>query len=61
MAKRDQISVPLSPPLRAFVQRTAEREDRTLAGQIRHFVAEAPKADIEYATLAHITAHLIRA
>jgi hypothetical protein len=43
--KRDnQISVPLDRELRAFVERQAAREDRSLAGQIRHLVAEAARA-----------------
>jgi hypothetical protein len=41
--RREQVSVPLSPALRAFVERTAEREDRTVAATIRHFVAEAAR------------------
>ena len=41
--RREQVSVPLDPELRAFVERAAEREDRTLAGQIRHLVAEAAR------------------
>jgi hypothetical protein len=41
--RREQVSVPLSPELRAFVERTAEREDRTVAATIRHFVAEAAR------------------
>lgn len=43
MAKREQISVPLDPELREYVERTAAREDRSVAGQIRHFVAEAAR------------------
>jgi len=37
MSKREnKITVPLEPEQREFVERTAAREDRTLAGQIRH-------------------------
>jgi hypothetical protein len=43
--RREQLSVPLDPELREFVERTAEREDRSVAGQIRHLVAEAARAD----------------
>jgi hypothetical protein len=44
MKKRDyQVSVPLDQALREFVERAAEREDRSLAGQIRHLVAEAAR------------------
>jgi hypothetical protein len=35
--------VPLEPEQREFVERTAAREDRTLAGQIRHFIAEVAR------------------
>lgn len=41
--RREQISVPLEAELRAFAEREAERQDRSLAGQIRHFVAEAAR------------------
>ena len=41
--KPNQVSVPLDPELRAFVERAAEREDRSIAGQIRHLVAEAAR------------------
>lgn len=41
--KRAQISVPLGPNLREFIEREAERADRTLAGQIRHLIAEAAR------------------
>jgi hypothetical protein len=40
-AKGEQISVRLEPELRAAVERAAEREHRTLSGQIRHLVALA--------------------
>ena len=43
MSERVQVTVPLSRELRRFVEQTAEREDRTLAGQIRHLVAEAAR------------------
>jgi CopG-like RHH_1 or ribbon-helix-helix domain, RHH_5 len=32
----EQVSVPLPAELREFVERAAEREDRSIAGQIRH-------------------------
>jgi hypothetical protein len=38
-----QISVPLPPELLAFVQAEAKAEDRSPAGQIRHYVAEAQR------------------
>ena len=41
MTNRDQISVPLPAELREFIKNSAEREDRTVAGQIRHLIAEA--------------------
>jgi CopG-like RHH_1 or ribbon-helix-helix domain, RHH_5 len=43
MSKREQVSVPLPAELREFVERAAVREDRTLAGQIRHLIAEAAR------------------
>jgi hypothetical protein len=43
MRKREQVSVPLDPELRDFVERAAAEEDRSLAGQIRHLVAEAAR------------------
>jgi len=36
-----QVPVPLDVALLGFVERAAERESRTVAGQIRHFVVEA--------------------
>jgi hypothetical protein len=42
-ARREQISVTLDPDLRIFAEQVAAREDRTLAGQIRHWVAEAAR------------------
>lgn len=36
-----QVSVPLDGALLWFVERAAERESRTVAGQIRHFIVEA--------------------
>src|SRR5262249_28466965 len=42
MAKLEvQITVNLTAELRAFVAQSAERESRTVAGQIRHLVVEA--------------------
>lgn len=36
-----QVLVPLDAALLGFVERVAERESRTVAGQIRHFIVEA--------------------
>jgi hypothetical protein len=36
-----QVSVPLDRALLGFVERAAERESRTVAGQIRHYIIEA--------------------
>jgi hypothetical protein len=36
-----RVSVPLDDVLLGFVERAAERESRTVAGQIRHFIVEA--------------------
>jgi hypothetical protein len=41
MTNREQISVPLPPELRAYVQTVAEREDQSQASVIRRLVAEA--------------------
>ena len=38
-----RVTVPLPEPLVRFVEQSAEREDRSLAGQIRHLVAEAAR------------------
>jgi hypothetical protein len=40
-----QVSVPLTQELREYVERAAEREDRSVAGQIRHLVAEAARRE----------------
>jgi hypothetical protein len=45
MAKREQVTVPLDRELREFVERVAEREDRSVAGVIRHLVAQAARRD----------------
>jgi hypothetical protein len=39
-----QVSVPLPAELRAFVERIATQEDRSIAGVIRHLVAQAARA-----------------
>ena len=36
-----QVSVPLDRALLGFVERAAERESRTVAAQIRHYIVEA--------------------
>jgi hypothetical protein len=41
MKRQRQISVPLSPVLETFVSQTAAQEGRTVAGLIRHLIAEA--------------------
>jgi hypothetical protein len=45
-ARREQISVILDCELRTFAEQAAAREDRTLAGQIRHWVAEAARREV---------------
>jgi hypothetical protein len=42
-ARLEQITIALPPELWTFVSNLAERESRTVAGQIRHFVAEAAR------------------
>ena len=42
--RREQISVPLNAELRAYVERTAAREDRSLAQVIRRLIAQAARS-----------------
>jgi hypothetical protein len=42
--KCQQVSVPLSAELRQFVERVANEQDRSIAGVIRHLVAQAARA-----------------
>ncbi len=42
MAKRT-VSVPIDQALRQFLEAKAHAEDRSLAGQIRHLLAEAAR------------------
>jgi uncharacterized protein (DUF1778 family) len=39
--RREQISVPVDPELRAALERAAESEHRTVASYVRHVVAQA--------------------
>ena len=41
--REHQVSVPMDALLRRFVEEAAQREHRTVAGQIRHLVAEAAR------------------
>jgi hypothetical protein len=41
MAKRDQLSIPIDPELRAQVAAAAARENRTVANYVRHLLARA--------------------
>ena len=43
MSNREQVTVPLTPALRAFVARVAEQEDRSQASVIRKLVADAAR------------------
>ena len=46
-----QISITLPPPLKAELQRIADREHRSLAGQIRLFLERSvPVADTDHET-----------
>jgi hypothetical protein len=40
-----QLSIALPAGLLAFVQRRAEAEDRTLSGQVRHYLSEAARSE----------------
>jgi hypothetical protein len=37
----NQLSVPLAPPLRDYVRRAAERENRTMANWVRSLIIKA--------------------
>ena len=41
--RREQITVPLDAELRAFVERRAAQEDRTVASLVRHILAETAR------------------
>jgi hypothetical protein len=43
MRKREQISVPVDGELREFLEQEAARVDRSVAGLVRHLVAEAAR------------------
>jgi hypothetical protein len=45
MARREQVSVPLPAELREFVEREAQRQDRSVASVIRRLVDQAARAD----------------
>jgi hypothetical protein len=42
--KCQQVSVPLPAELRAFVERVANEQDRSIAGAIRHIIAQQARA-----------------
>jgi hypothetical protein len=44
-SSREQICVPVDRELREFVERTAERETRTIAGQVRHWIELAQRRE----------------
>lgn len=45
----DQISVPVDSDLRAAIEREAQEQHRTVAGQIRHWIANALSAKCDRA------------
>ena len=45
MKRREQICVPVNSELRRHFEEAAKRENRTLAGQIRHTLLEAIRSD----------------
>jgi predicted transcriptional regulator len=45
MRKREQVSVPLDPELRQYVERVAEQEDRPVASVIRRLIAAARNSE----------------
>jgi hypothetical protein len=42
--RENKVTVPLGSDLRAFIEQAAEREDRTMAAQIRHYIAQAARS-----------------
>jgi hypothetical protein len=40
MERREQISVPLDPALRKEIEHVAQREERTIAQQVRRWIAD---------------------
>jgi hypothetical protein len=46
-AKREQLTVCLEPPLREWVERMAQREDRSVSAQVRRLVAEAMRKETQ--------------
>jgi hypothetical protein len=45
MAEREQLSVPIEPALREEIAHVARREERTVAGQVRLWIAEGLAAE----------------
>jgi hypothetical protein len=44
--RREQISVPINRELRQAIERVAEAQHRTVAGQIRHWIASGLNHDM---------------
>ena len=42
--RRGQVSVPLDPEQRAYVERVAEEQDRSIAAVLRRMVSDAMRA-----------------
>jgi hypothetical protein len=45
--KRQQITIPINEELRAFIERAAAKEDRTVASMVRRLIAEAARRNSE--------------
>ena len=43
MSKRSQVTVPVPPELKQFLEQRARLEDRTVAALARHLLAEAAR------------------
>jgi hypothetical protein len=44
MSKRQQITIPINEELRAFIERAAAKEDRSVASMVRRLIAEAARS-----------------
>jgi hypothetical protein len=55
--RENQVSVTLDPSLRAALERAAEADHRTIAGQIRHIVASTIEEQREHRDPPHDGGH----
>jgi hypothetical protein len=45
--KRQQLTIPINEELRAFIERAAAKEDRSVASMVRRLIAEAARRNSE--------------